>query len=182
MKIIQFFLGLIILTSCANEPILISCIDPALIVDPQLGTSTAKANFFKWNARTLSDFSSNDSNLIDIRIGTINLKNCDYYGINFKYISLEKQNVNLALSSNSGKFDASFTINHGGDAIAEEYILADTVNNFINISNINENNVVGTYSLTLIVSPTSVGKGQYDPSLPDTLIFTNGVFKVPLPK
>ena len=179
---LYILLALILISSCSKEAIFISCIDPSTLTNPKLGTSTANTDFLDWNAITSCYFSPYDSNRFDIRIGIANLNNCDLYEITFMNVSLEKKKVNLTLPSNPNKLSARFTIWHGGDAIAEQYVLADNYENYINLSEVDENKVMGGYQLAFIVSPESVGRGLYDPSLPDTLKFNDGIFTVPLPK
>lgn len=183
MKIFMCIAGLLLFFSCSKERLPPSnpCRDAHIMgIELETGPSSANTNFIEWEAKAWSSFGGgNDTTLFRLSIGIENTRNCDIYEMLILEVPFDEENEEVYLSSTGQYKTAKFAVAHGGDAIAEQYILVDELPNSIKFTKTNDT-ISGEYDLTFVISPKSVGRGMYNPSWPDTLKFTKGIFIAPL--
>jgi hypothetical protein len=147
-KFIFLIFAVFWLGSCTKQTEAISCIEGTVDKERVWGTTTSNSNLMDWSK------------------ASIDLNN----------IPLIESKFDLKILSQNNNFNSNLTISNGGDAIAEQYELIDTIDNFLKVTEIKNDSIIGEYSLYYKVAKSSIGRGQYDTSLPKILYFKNGFF------
>jgi hypothetical protein len=182
-NIIYTSFAIICFFSCSKQPENNNCFEIEFNNKIEFGFTQANSNLMDWSdAGAIFNNSPNSLSAINLRLGKPNDEKCDYYEIDLNNLPLIESKFDLNLLNLSSNFNSNLTILHGGDAIAEQYELVDTFNNYLVITDIKPDLIIGEYSLAFKVSDNSIGRGLYDTSLPNVLYFKNGIFSAKLIK
>lgn len=146
------------------------------------GNSTALKNGANWNSEAIHTYYNVfHLNNIDFFMEVYNSHGEmreDLYFFNIPISFDEKQIYNVKNNTDNQFIGAAYTtLSHDGDVVEDRFVVLEDENSFIQLESINSktNEIKGKFQITLV---RDTSDRITNPSLPDTVRFTNGNFHI----